>query len=292
MPYVTSSVGKNCANKYGDVVTVQELLNKAGANPALVVDGDCGNKTIKAIEQFQSKFLTKPDGRVDAGGVTIKKLNQVHVPAPSADEPNDKYDQYVELISKAKGLTTKVSKDLEAGQRVILGLRVLTNTRIGGGAGKYDDRIVVLWKENGAKKFKEFEANTEPSSRYEDGYGTKAYGGDAGGDKRRDLGRIPEGVYTFAKDRSNTYGDILRPTRNIRANRDTNHDGFFDHKDLVTNESALDAGRTFLFHKGGNNITGSAGCQTMKPSAFTDFWKALGSQSEFEYVLVHMPKLP
>jgi len=77
---IRKSVGKSGKNAIDDVKKIQELLNKhksAGGYAALKVDMDCGKKTIAAITAFQSKVMgmSKADGRVDAGGKTLKALN-------------------------------------------------------------------------------------------------------------------------------------------------------------------------------------------------------------------------
>ena len=71
---LSESVGNAGKNKKADVLLVQELLNKKGAS--LVIDGDCGNKTIAAIEKFQKDFagFSKPDGLISPGGKTWKAL--------------------------------------------------------------------------------------------------------------------------------------------------------------------------------------------------------------------------
>jgi peptidoglycan hydrolase-like protein with peptidoglycan-binding domain len=71
---ISASVGKNAVNKSEDVSVIQNLLNKKGAT--LKVDGDCGPKTIAAIEKFQKDVLkfSVPDGKVDVGGKTWQKL--------------------------------------------------------------------------------------------------------------------------------------------------------------------------------------------------------------------------
>lgn len=72
---IQESVGKGGKNKNGDVRIVQTLLNNHGNN--LTVDGDCGAKTIAAIEKFQKEKLgfSKADGRVDPGGKTWAGLS-------------------------------------------------------------------------------------------------------------------------------------------------------------------------------------------------------------------------
>lgn len=74
-----TSVGDGGQNKKVDVVYVQHLLNKQlGAKNQLAVDGFCGRKTISAIVKFQAEVvcLSRPDGRVDVVGKTIKELEK------------------------------------------------------------------------------------------------------------------------------------------------------------------------------------------------------------------------
>lgn len=42
-------------SKGSDVKKLQKLLNKAGAKPPLVIDGDFRDKTKKAVLDFQKK---------------------------------------------------------------------------------------------------------------------------------------------------------------------------------------------------------------------------------------------
>ncbi len=69
---IIASVGENGTNIKADVIVVQTLLNSAGAK--LKADGDCGSKTIQAIQLFQKVFMAMPDGRVDVNGSTWTKL--------------------------------------------------------------------------------------------------------------------------------------------------------------------------------------------------------------------------
>ena len=71
---ISESVGKEGKNVSTDVKIVQTLLKKHGYN--VNVDGDCGPKTIAAIESFQLEKagFSKADGKVDPGGKTWKKL--------------------------------------------------------------------------------------------------------------------------------------------------------------------------------------------------------------------------
>lgn len=81
---ITASVGRSAANRRDDTRTIQKLLNKARLRyPAfrlhreLVEDGLCGEQTVAIIEAFQRLVLSYsyPDGKVDPGGKTWKKLN-------------------------------------------------------------------------------------------------------------------------------------------------------------------------------------------------------------------------
>lgn len=70
---IYASVGAGGTNSPGDVRTVQDLLNR-GTGSTLAVDGACGPVTRRAILSFQSGFLTRPDGRVDPDGETLRRL--------------------------------------------------------------------------------------------------------------------------------------------------------------------------------------------------------------------------
>ena len=67
------SVGLNGLNSRADVVTVQQLLTRAGMRLGLV-DGRCGPKTISAIVHYQRGFLRQPDGLVEPGATTWRHL--------------------------------------------------------------------------------------------------------------------------------------------------------------------------------------------------------------------------
>jgi hypothetical protein len=73
MPSISSSVGQGAINNPEDVLVVQQLLNKQ-RNVKLAEDKKCGPRTLQAILDFQKGFLTNPDGRIDPGGVTWKRL--------------------------------------------------------------------------------------------------------------------------------------------------------------------------------------------------------------------------
>lgn len=179
------------------------------------------------------------------------------------------YSNYINTYGDAQA-----KADLAAGRQVILGLRHETSTHANGGGGVYDDRIAVVSRTG----VQEFRGNTEPSSRYEGRYGS-----DANGDGRRDLGQLAEGNSRYTRSSSGHLGDVLRPTGGVAIERDVNHDGH-----ITAGEGrGTSTDQSFLFHAGGNTITGSAGCQTMAPGDFGRFWSHLSSgQQQFSYVLV------
>jgi peptidoglycan hydrolase-like protein with peptidoglycan-binding domain len=79
MADIRRSVGQGGANLEADVRVIQQLLNKQDLTPlsALQEDGHCGATTITAIRHFQARSLgiQSPDGRVDPGGRTLRRLN-------------------------------------------------------------------------------------------------------------------------------------------------------------------------------------------------------------------------
>ena len=73
MGALSDTVGRNGANLKQDVVRVQILLKTAGLDPG-PENGFCGDRTVAAIEQFQSQFMSDPDGLVATEGLTWGKL--------------------------------------------------------------------------------------------------------------------------------------------------------------------------------------------------------------------------
>jgi Penicillin-insensitive murein endopeptidase/Putative peptidoglycan binding domain len=76
---IGGSVGAGGKNNTADVRAIQTLLNK-WTTPPIAVTGVCTgtetDPTVAAIKAFQSRFSNSPDGRVDAGGGTLRRLNQ------------------------------------------------------------------------------------------------------------------------------------------------------------------------------------------------------------------------
>lgn len=71
---ISASVGASGVNRHADVLIIQRLLVQNGVNPG-PVDGRCGPNTVRAIIDFQLGFVSRPDGRVDPNGITLRHLN-------------------------------------------------------------------------------------------------------------------------------------------------------------------------------------------------------------------------
>jgi peptidoglycan hydrolase-like protein with peptidoglycan-binding domain len=76
---IEGSVGQGGDNRESDVRVVQQLLNRQDLTPlsTLREDGRSGPATVEAIRHFQARSLgiASPDGRVDPGGRTLRRLN-------------------------------------------------------------------------------------------------------------------------------------------------------------------------------------------------------------------------
>jgi len=82
MKAIKQSVGNRGINNRTDVLVVQMLLNKSRHHlkplMRLKEDGQCGPITVGMIAEFQRRILQlkQPDGRVDPGRATFRKLLQ------------------------------------------------------------------------------------------------------------------------------------------------------------------------------------------------------------------------
>ncbi|WP_422010168.1 M15 family metallopeptidase [Roseateles sp.] len=74
MPTISASVGQGGVNRRDDVLLVQQLLVARGYTAIGTPSGTCDAKTIAALREYQSGFLSSPDGRVDPGGNTWRHL--------------------------------------------------------------------------------------------------------------------------------------------------------------------------------------------------------------------------
>jgi peptidoglycan hydrolase-like protein with peptidoglycan-binding domain len=87
MNNINFSVGEGGANIPQDVAVVQFLLDvvrRRDGDERLLVDGIAGPKTLAAISQFQKKYCSAVDGRVNPAGETISALN-MQAPQPPKD---------------------------------------------------------------------------------------------------------------------------------------------------------------------------------------------------------------
>ena len=72
---ISASVGQGGANVAADVAVVQGLLIARGFTSITSANGVCDAVTISSIEDYQSAFMTSPDGRLDRGGTTWRHLS-------------------------------------------------------------------------------------------------------------------------------------------------------------------------------------------------------------------------
>ncbi len=219
---------------------------------------------------------------------------------------NDRDEAYFYNTANQLFNQMRATFDTTPNYRNVLGLRKFTPVTKEYNKGLYDDSIWVLWVgRDKVKHATEYEGNTEPSYWYfgKDGQNAnplvkvvKGQPVNPNLDDIKDLGRLPTGVYRYSTIMlpSEQLGMHFRLTQSQRIERDINHDGDFTDEDvkLITNQSAMKEGRTMHFHKGGSTRTGSAGCQTLPPTAWQKFIKDIGEgrqagQSEFTYVLIN-----
>ena len=86
MTTISASVGEGGANKTDDVRAVQRLLTGAGHDPK-GIDGRYGTNTRDAILSFQRTFLDNPDGRIDPGGATLRRLDRAQASGAGSTAP-------------------------------------------------------------------------------------------------------------------------------------------------------------------------------------------------------------
>jgi len=84
--FLIGSVGEGGRNRPEDVRVVYALLNKI-LSVQLEVSDVCSVELIRAIREFQQGFMSRPDGRIDVGGRTWKKLTAaIEAPAREISE--------------------------------------------------------------------------------------------------------------------------------------------------------------------------------------------------------------
>jgi GH24 family phage-related lysozyme (muramidase)/LysM repeat protein len=199
------------------------------------------------------------------------------VPNTSGLSTAKRYALYERYIAKHGDAQAK--KDLAAGKRVILALRKDTPMSSGPYRGTYDDRIVVLWKDRSGPHVQELLANTEPNRRWAEPANASS----------KPVGRLADNqTIRYHKAWSSKFGNHLQPYGNPWAQRDEDRDFKFEKNERAYNGSW--SGVAMFIHRAWSTDTGSQGCQTMEEGRFNTFWRALGGQKDFSYVLVNVAK--
>lgn len=180
--------------------------------------------------------------------------------------------------------------DFMAGRKVCVALRRPTNWKLHE-KGKYDDPMLLVWREGQRVKVERFWCTTEPAGAYAFGHQRAGKGSsvDINRDGKADLGRLCPGTYHFNAENHPHLGKIYK-ARDIQVvERDANHDGNFTAT-LAGSADRIDtsgAGRTMYIHKGATTFTASAGCQTLAPNLFARFLGRLAGQSPLSYLLIN-----
>ncbi len=238
--------------------------------------------------------LMRDNGIRDANRISVGQVLKISsgAPAPSPStgtganpSPSATDLDWADLIEQNGDDEAKA--DFAGGKRVVIALRRPTNTKSNQGRGVYDDQMVVVQKANGGLKVAKFPCNTEPSRQY--GFqGAKIdTGPDLNRDGRVDQGRLIAGTYHYEpKPGGFLGGDAFRVRSNQTAERDINQDGDFNELDGPGRIDPNSAGRTMYIHRGGDDNTWSAGCQTVQKSRYNAFLAALGGQTSFSYILI------
>jgi LysM repeat protein len=275
------------ARRFGS--TVSELARLNGIkNPNLIIAG----RLLQLPDVFSTgrgRSLLRPDGtkpavapkplhpapRLQSAAQAVPSTPEQQVQAATArpKPPTGvaaQYAHYAALIKAAGGKFRTGPYQMN-----LLGLRKDTNTHANGGNGRYDDQLVMLWKDSkGRPHVKLVRYNTEPA------YNMRAYSDDVNHDGRPDQGRIPTGYFEYGLS-SWKHGFCLRAHHDFRVQRDMNHDGAFNDGVMTG------GGATMLFHEGGRYGTGSAGCQTFAPDQWAQFMRAAKlSRGTIGYTLI------
>jgi hypothetical protein len=111
MGEILQSVGRGGRNLRSDVSLVQTLLKAKGYDPG-VVDGICGQGTIGAIVRFQATFMPSPDGLIEPGYGTWRRLSSSGGASQTSQAPHEK-----KVRSMFPAMRPKVEAVLEALRR-------------------------------------------------------------------------------------------------------------------------------------------------------------------------------
>jgi len=121
MAILSGSVGQNGKNLINDVRLIQKLLNLQNLTPLrkLSVDGRAGPATTSTIKHFQVVHvgMKNPDGRIDPGGRSFRKLNSERATKPNTSgittpkirkESSAARKDFVDPRVKETGITRKI----------------------------------------------------------------------------------------------------------------------------------------------------------------------------------------
>jgi hypothetical protein len=146
---LTGSVGRNGDNTPDDVKKVQVLLNKHAATAGfgkLSVDGKVGTNTLKAIVVFQKAIgIKSPDGVVDAGGRTLKALEDKPVAKPAEDTKAAPAKPAGNGSGRLVGNVTGVQADLVAYAKAVAEFYG-REIRISSGRRNAEEQAAVMFK--------------------------------------------------------------------------------------------------------------------------------------------------
>lgn len=254
-------------------------LSKIAAALGITVDALAEANGIRDRDKIGLGQVLKVPGAAGAAPAPAK-------PGAAAADEDAADEDWAALIAKHGDDETKA--DFAAGKRVVIALRKPTNTKENGGFGRYDDRMIVVMRKDGALQAAEFPGNTEPSRQY--GWeGKKDTGPDIDRDGKVDQGRLIAANYHYEPKPGGHLGArAFRVRTDQTAERDINQDGKFDQADGPKRIDRGGPGRTMYIHRGGDGNTWSAGCQTIPNSHYPAFLKSLGDQKALSYILIDL----
>lgn len=207
-------------------------------------------------------------------------------PSPAASPAAAPGEDWAALIEKHGDDTAKA--EFAAGKRVVIALRKTTHRKANQGRGVYDDQLVVVRKSSGTVSATTISCNTEPSGQYGHGGAKDDTGYDVNRDGKVDQGRLVAGTYHYvAKPGGHLGGPAFWTSSSQTAERDVNQDGVWDAADGEGRIDPTHVGRTMYIHRGGDDNTWSAGCQTIRKSDYNAFMSSLGGQTGFSYILIN-----
>ncbi len=265
---------------------LQRALNARGFH--LEEDGKFGPLTEAAVREFQQITGAKVDGVVGPETVGKLRANAGRVVPDGYQSPsqsiqtnsinppsggNEQWEFYAAMVRKAGGEVNP------GGQPTVLGLR----QGRGSSARAYDDQFVVLLPDHRVFVFK---GATHP------GQNSSSASPDVTGDGAGDVGMIRPGNYKVVPNGPHAGNASFRVETlggggYLPGWRDTNHDGQFDEGEVGRSTGRGDSLSGVLFHQGNAYSPSSIGCQTMSPSTYNEFLRAIGGGSaSFSYTLV------